>query len=130
METPRFRVSLGCPGRLFCWTGVLGSAREIHHALLVCTGPEVAVEDLGLPARAQRSRGPAVVPGSSGAEGVDAGALERALLALFERNLPNVYEHVERTLLRARLIAFGEIIGTLRSSAPGWLVKENPPVTG
>jgi sigma-54-specific transcriptional regulator len=122
-----------------------GNIRElensIHHALLVCTRGQVAAEDLGLPSNFERSLSIHAVPASSSVAEPDA-ALDGALLGLFEQNLPNVYERVERTLLRAayqycqqnqlqtarllgvsrnvvraRLIEFGEISGTLRTNA-------------
>jgi aliphatic sulfonates family ABC transporter substrate-binding protein len=114
-----------------------GNIRElenaVHHALLVCKNGLVSLDDLGLAqphyeAPLERAR-------PSGEQ-----LLEVAFGELFERNLPNLYEHIEaalmraaynychqnqlqtarllgvsRNVVRARLIQFGEIAGSLRS---------------
>lgn len=84
-----------------------GNIRElenaIHHALLVCRQQVVAPQDLHL----VDMRPQAVLPGEVA---VTAGlpvaaaapvSLESALLALFEQNVPNLYEHIEETVFRA-----------------------------
>jgi aliphatic sulfonates family ABC transporter substrate-binding protein len=127
-----------------------GNIRElenaIHHALLVCKHGEIAAEDLGVYA----VTGGALTLGREPPRNNPKGALEAALLELFEQNLPNLHEHIEssvmraayrychknqlqtarllgvsRNVVRARLIQFGEITGTLRAPA-----SERPPALG
>ncbi|HGM5583466.1 TPA: sigma-54 interaction domain-containing protein [Pseudomonas putida] len=84
-----------------------GNIRElenaIHHALLVCRQQVVAPQDLHL----VDMRPQAVLPGEVAVTaGLPAAAaapisLESALLALFEQNVPNLYEHIEETVFRA-----------------------------
>lgn len=84
-----------------------GNIRElenaIHHALLVCRQQVVAPQDLHL----VDMRPQAVLPGEVAVTAglpVTAAApvsLESALLALFEQNVPNLYEHIEETVFRA-----------------------------
>lgn len=84
-----------------------GNIRElenaIHHALLVCRQQLVAPQDLHL----VDMRPQAVLPGEVAVTAglpVPAAApvsLESALLALFEQNVPNLYEHIEETVFRA-----------------------------
>ncbi|HET7538312.1 MAG TPA: sigma-54 dependent transcriptional regulator [Polyangiaceae bacterium] len=118
-----------------------GNIRELenamHHALLLCHGAQVTAEDLRLsaldsnPVSAAR---PAVANGAHD-------ALEQALLELFDQDLPNLFERIEsavlktayhycshnqlqtarllgisRNVVRARLIQFGEIAGSIRGS--------------
>lgn len=81
-----------------------GNIRElensIHHALLVCRNQRVAPGDLHLVdmrssgIRQEQISAPAQV--ASGP--VD---LESALNALFEQNIPDLYEHIEETIFRA-----------------------------
>ncbi|WP_263141557.1 sigma-54 dependent transcriptional regulator [Pseudomonas sp. RIT-PI-AD] len=80
-----------------------GNIRElenaIHHALLVCRNRRVQPADLHLvelrtPASGS-ARGPAAETGAQPEV-----ALEQALIALFEKNLPNLYDHIEETLFR------------------------------
>jgi aliphatic sulfonates family ABC transporter substrate-binding protein len=115
-----------------------GNIRElenaIHHALLVCKQGSIRAEDLGLaPARAVKAKADPVSNGQS--------RLDLALGELFEQNVPNLYEHIEsvvmraayrychnnqlqtarllgvsRNVVRARLIQFGELAGTLRGA--------------
>jgi sigma-54-specific transcriptional regulator len=83
-----------------------GNIRElensIHHALLVCRNQRVAPADLHLVD--MRSPGirheqeQAVQAGHAVAGPVD---LEAALNALFEQNIPDLYEHIEETIFRA-----------------------------
>jgi aliphatic sulfonates family ABC transporter substrate-binding protein len=121
-----------------------GNIRELenalHHALLVCRNGVVAAEDLGVVL--QR-------PEPSLARPLGKPLLEAALDALFEQNVPNLYEHIEaavmrsayrfchnnqlqtarllgvsRNVVRARLIQFGELAGTLRSEKGERVVAE------
>jgi aliphatic sulfonates family ABC transporter substrate-binding protein len=120
-----------------------GNIRElenvIHHALLVCHGDSITPEDLRLTTLPPRASGSVPPPA---AESVARPGLEDALLALFEQNLPDLFAHVERMLIqeayrfcdrnqlqtarllgisrnivRARLIQYGEIAGSLRAPA-------------
>ncbi len=81
-----------------------GNIRElenaIHHALLVCRNQRVQPADLHLVdmrssgiRQDQASHAPPALSGS-----VD---LESALNALFEQNIPDLYEHIEETIFRA-----------------------------
>jgi sigma-54 dependent transcriptional regulator len=75
-----------------------GNVREvenaIHHALLVSHRGRITARDLGLAPRAAR-------PAPAGpAPGLD-GPLERALLALFDANVPVLHARVEETLFRS-----------------------------
>jgi sigma-54-specific transcriptional regulator len=122
-----------------------GNIRElenvIHHALLVCHGDRITPADLRLTKLQPRASSSVVPPAPAASAGI---GLEAALLELFEQNRPDLFAHVERTLIqeayrycdrnqlqtarllgisrnvvRARLIQFGEIPGNLRSpSAP------------
>jgi len=114
-----------------------GNIRElenvIHHALVVCQDREISLADLGFSPSLASARGsePPPEPGAP--------LLERALLELFDRNVPDLYQHIEerivraayrfcesnqlqtarllgisRNVVRARLIQFGEVTGTLR----------------
>ncbi|WP_437479225.1 sigma-54 dependent transcriptional regulator [Sorangium sp. So ce1014] len=75
-----------------------GNIRElenaIHHALLVCHGSRIAVADLRLSTLLPKT--PAPPPGNA-----QRSSLEDALLDLFDQNVPNLYEHVEETIIRA-----------------------------
>jgi len=138
-----------------------GNIRELenamHHALLLCHGTQITPEDLRLSAldsrtaprvrSVQRVDGSARSNAASGAHAQDSNAdgertaLELALLELFERELPDLFEHIEnvvlttayrycsnnqlqtarllgisRNVVRARLIRFGEIAGSVRGS--------------
>ncbi|HEX7454094.1 MAG TPA: sigma-54 dependent transcriptional regulator [Polyangiaceae bacterium] len=115
-----------------------GNIRElenaIHYALLVCSGPEIRASDLRLTTLQPKPN--AALPNAERES-----ELEAALVALFERNKPNLFEHIEervmraayrycdknqvqtarllgisRNIVRARLIQFGEIAGVLRTS--------------
>jgi sigma-54 dependent transcriptional regulator len=72
-----------------------GNIREldnvIHRALLVFHGPQVGPGDLRLESR-ERSAEPGIPPGKT--------QLEAALQALFEQNLPDLYERIEQTVMR------------------------------
>jgi sigma-54-specific transcriptional regulator len=80
-----------------------GNIRElenaIHHALLVCRNQLVQPSDLHLvDMRSSGIRNEAPVQISQSLPGpID---LESALTALFETNLPNLYEHIEETVFR------------------------------
>ncbi|WP_273820833.1 MULTISPECIES: sigma-54 interaction domain-containing protein [Pseudomonas] len=81
-----------------------GNIRElenaIHHALLVCRNQRVAPSDLHLvdmrPVSGVRQDEPA--PPTRAISGP--ADLEAALNALFERNIPDLYEHIEETIFR------------------------------
>jgi sigma-54-specific transcriptional regulator len=117
-----------------------GNIRElenvIHHALLICQGGEVRPEHLRLQHAPSRADAPAERAAVTPAR---LPALEAALIELFEDNPPNVFEEVERRLLRAayrycdrnqvhtarllgisrnvvraRLIQYGELQGSMR----------------
>jgi sigma-54 dependent transcriptional regulator len=119
----------------------------IHSALVVSGGPEILATDLHLnppslptPAPASAPAAPAVV-----ASGDPLAALDRALLTLYEHNLPDLHAQLEaavmrtafnychrnqlqtarllgisRNIVRARLLQLGEIAGGSRSG-------ESPP---
>jgi len=118
-----------------------GNIRElenaIHHALLVCKNGRIDADDLGL---AAARPAPLEVTPSAALENL----LEAAFADLFEQNLPNLHEHVEsalmraayrhcdgnqlqtarllgvsRNVVRARLIQFGALDGTLRGAGRG-----------
>jgi sigma-54-specific transcriptional regulator len=88
-----------------------GNIRElenaIHHALLVCRNERVQPEDLQLVDMRHagvRQESPPALSASSHALGHHESTtldLETALTALFEENLPNLYEHIEETVFRA-----------------------------
>jgi sigma-54-specific transcriptional regulator len=78
-----------------------GNIRElenaIHHALLVCLDQRVQPSDLHLVdvrLDAGRHEAPSVLPAAGD------GGLESALNALYEQNLPDLYDHVEEILFR------------------------------
>ncbi|QXI25513.1 sigma-54 interaction domain-containing protein [Pseudomonas vanderleydeniana] len=81
-----------------------GNIRElenaIHHALLVCRNQRVAPADLHLvdmrPVNGVRQE-ESVQPARAISGPAD---LEAALNALFERNIPDLYEHIEETIFR------------------------------
>jgi sigma-54-specific transcriptional regulator len=101
------RATLGAEAQALllkhAWPGNIRELENaIHHALLVCSAGHVAAEDLGLSMSPARSSGAEDASRlSTGEQTFDAGALEHALVALFEQNLPKAYERVERTLMRA-----------------------------
>ncbi|PTQ68998.1 sigma-54-dependent Fis family transcriptional regulator [Pseudomonas sp. GV071] len=86
-----------------------GNIRElenaIHHALLVCRNERVQPNDLhlvdmrtaGIRHDAPPSQAISHSPAVAAAAPVD---LETALTALFEQNLPDLYEHIEETVFR------------------------------
>src|SRR6188768_342794 len=119
-----------------------GNIRELenamHHALLLCHGAQITPEDLRLSALDSKA-----VTVTQGARSADAErtSFERALLELFEQELPNLFERIEhlvlstayqhcsrnqlqtarllgisRNVVRARLIRFGEISGSVRGT--------------
>ncbi|MDA8485431.1 sigma-54 dependent transcriptional regulator [Pseudomonas resinovorans] len=81
-----------------------GNIRElenaIHHALLVCRNEVVQPNDLHLvDMRTQAIRHEERLPSLPAAHGpVD---LDAVLNQLFEKNLPNLYEHIEETIFRS-----------------------------
>ncbi|TBU93996.1 sigma-54 interaction domain-containing protein [Phytopseudomonas dryadis] len=79
-----------------------GNIRElenaIHHALLVCRNQQVQPGDLHL-AEMRPSIGATEQP--SIAPVPQEVSLEAALNALYEQNLPNLYEHIEETIFRS-----------------------------
>jgi len=134
-----------------------GNIRELenamHHALLLCHGPQITIEDLRLsalephvangPRSGRRSSGADRVNGSKGSHDADSERtpLELALLELFDQELPDLFERIEnvvlktayrhcsqnqlqtarllgisRNVVRARLIRFGEIAGSVRGA--------------
>jgi sigma-54 dependent transcriptional regulator len=129
-------LSAGARARLLehSWPGNIRELENaIHHALLVCKHGEIAAEDLGVFTPAHSLDSERTRPDSHA-------ALEAALLGLFEQNVPNLHEHIEssvmraayrychknqlqtarllgvsRNVVRARLIQFGELTGTLRA---------------
>ncbi|NMZ26613.1 sigma-54-dependent Fis family transcriptional regulator [Pseudomonas protegens] len=80
-----------------------GNIRElenaIHHALLVCRQQRVAPGDLHLvdmrSSGIRQEQAPLAVPGLQAPAD-----LGRALQALFEQNIPDLYEHIEETIFR------------------------------
>ncbi len=73
-----------------------GNVRElenvVHHALLVCQHGRIAPRDLGLATFHPKSR-----TGEISAS--EMGALEAALLALYEKDLPGLHSRVEKVLM-------------------------------
>jgi sigma-54-specific transcriptional regulator len=73
-----------------------GNVRElenvVHHALLVSQGGRIDERDLGLVGFQPR-------PPAAAGRG-DTAALERALVDLYERNLPDLHAKVEEALMR------------------------------
>jgi aliphatic sulfonates family ABC transporter substrate-binding protein len=145
------RLSQGAERRLIehGWPGNIRELENaIHHALLVSKGGEIQPDDLGLSsaefalARKERYR--------VSTENL----LDAALAELFEQNLPNLHEHVEsalirrayrychnnqlqtarllgvsRNVVRARLIQFGEIQGSLRGAERERQGSDLPPAS-
>ena len=130
-----------------------GNIRELenamHHALLLCHGTEITPEDLRLSALDSRAK----TTGRAEAE-AERTSFEHALLELFEQELPNLFEQIEnlvlktayrycahnqlqtarllgisRNVVRARLIRFGEITGSVRGT-PKNRALEAREVTG
>jgi sigma-54-specific transcriptional regulator len=115
------------------WPGnVRQLENALHHALLVCKDKIIRPEDLNLASRC--------VPPQSDATLSETSALEKAVLELLRRNLPDTYERIEevvfrstyrfcgrnqvqmakvlgisRNIVRARLIRYREL-----DSAPRW----------
>ena len=128
-----------------------GNIRELenamHHALLLCHGSQITPADLRLSALSSRSSEGPLADGA-------AASLESALLDLFEQDIPNLFEHIEhrvlsaayrrceqnqlrtarllgisRNVVRARLIRFGEITGSVRG-APSNRAPDAREITG
>src|SRR6188768_2016983 len=122
-----------------------GNIRELenamHHALLLCHGAQITPEDLRLSALDSRVAQGARAVGSAGSADADRTSFEQALLEVFDQELPNLFERIEhlvlktayhhcehnqlqtarllgisRNVVRARLIRFGEISGSLRGT--------------
>lgn len=118
-----------------------GNIRElenaVHHAILVCHDSAIEPEDLRLTTLLPKAHGSVPPPPPARPDE----ALERALLELFEQDLPDLYQHVERALLvqayrycdrnqletarllgisrnvvRARLLQYGELLGSLSAA--------------
>ena len=116
-----------------------GNIRELenamHHALLLCHGSQITPADLRLSALDS----PALL--SARAADGERTSFEQALHELFQQDLPNLFEHIEnlvlktayhhcsknqlqtarllgisRNVVRARLIRFGEITGSVRGT--------------
>jgi sigma-54-specific transcriptional regulator len=125
-----------------------GNIRElenvIHNAVLLCSGPQISPRDLRL-----TTLQPAVVARPAG--GATRSLLDEALLERFEQGGPHLYERIEeavmraayrycennqlqtarllgisRNIVRARLIQFGEIPGTLRGSRQTDVASRTP----
>jgi aliphatic sulfonates family ABC transporter substrate-binding protein len=135
------------------WPGNIRELENVmHHALLVCQGDRITPSDLRLSTLLPRASGSAPPPAPAPAP-VRA-TLEGALRELFDQNQANVFEVVERALIqqayrycdqnqlqtarllgisrnvvRARLIQYGEIQGSLRGSSPPPPVANSEPVT-
>lgn len=117
-----------------------GNIRELenamHHALLLCHGAQITPEDLRLSALDSRAASGARAAGDDARS-----SFQDALLELFEQDLPSLFEHIEnlvlktayhhcsrnqlqtarllgisRNVVRARLIRFGEITGSVRGT--------------
>jgi aliphatic sulfonates family ABC transporter substrate-binding protein len=128
-----------------------GNIRElenaIHHALLVCKAGEIVAEDLGLGPTAFTPRRDQTAPEPDARD-----LLDSALSQLFEQNIPNLHEYIEsavmraayrychnnqlqtarllgvsRNVVRARLIQFGEIAGSLRAGGERKGSEPPPP---
>jgi sigma-54-specific transcriptional regulator len=137
LAVPRAPLGNEAQARLLAH-GWPGNIRElvnaIHYALLVCSGPEIRASDLRLTTLQPK-------PSAALPKAQRDSELEEALIALFERNAPNLFEHIEervmraayrycdknqvqtarllgisRNIVRARLIQFGDIPGVLRTS--------------
>ena len=126
-----------------------GNIRElenvIHSALVVSAGPEILATDLNLSPPSTPQHLPAPTPARSATapvaiSGDPLATLERALLALYDHNLPDLHAQLEaavmrtafnychrnqlqtarllgisRNIVRARLLQLGEIAGGARS---------------
>jgi sigma-54-specific transcriptional regulator len=117
-----------------------GNIRELenamHHALLLCHGTQITPEDLRLSSLDSR------VAASLRSAESERTSFEQALLELFEQELPNLFEQIEnlvlktaydycshnqlqtarllgisRNVVRARLIRFGAIAGSVRGTS-------------
>lgn len=139
----------------YAWPGNIRELENaIHHALLVCRNGAIEAEDLRLDSSASRPASapppatltPSVAPPSSHVatrqlHGFD--ALEAALEEIYESGIENIFERVERSVMRtafqhcernqvhtarllgisrnvvrARLIQYGEMNGQTRSTPP------------
>jgi sigma-54 dependent transcriptional regulator len=134
----------------YAWPGnVRELENAIHHALLVCRSGVIQPEDVrlngGIPPRPRTPTSPPPNPAGSTLDALDA-----ALRELFEVSSGDLYERVEHALLRtayqhcernqlqtarllgisrnvvrARLIQYGELNGSLRSTPPPGVTLES-----
>ena len=127
------------------WPGNIRELENaMHHALLLCHGSQITPEDLRLSALDSRVAAGARHARSDRHAAMADGertSLEAALLELFDQELPNLFERIEnlvlktayhycsenqlqtarllgisRNVVRARLIRFGEIAGSIRGT--------------
>jgi sigma-54-specific transcriptional regulator len=115
------------------WPGNIRQLENVmQHAIIMSPGPTIRPEDLRLPERAPLAPSASPAPSSGG-------DLEAALLKLFGQDLPDLHQRIERAVIRAayrysggnqlqtarllgisrnvvraRLIAAGELAGVLR----------------
>ncbi|KNX78385.1 Fis family transcriptional regulator [Pseudomonas sp. 250J] len=100
----RARLSIEAERKLLAhsWPGNIRELENaIHHALLVCRQQQVAPGDLHLVDMRPQALGQPEVTGLPAPGAVAPVTLESALLALFEQNIPDLYEHIEETVFRA-----------------------------
>jgi sigma-54-specific transcriptional regulator len=103
-----FAISDGAAQRLLehDWPGNIRELENVvHSALLVAQDGTVHPEDLALtaaPRRVDGGRGaPEAAPTPDAAPGAALAALERALLSLFEQDVPDLHARIEETVMRA-----------------------------
>jgi len=128
------------------WPGNIRELENaMHHALLLCHGTEITPEDLRLSAldslAAASAHGAHGARRAEESADSEHAPFEQALLELFDQELPNLFERIEnlvlktayrycshnqlqtarllgisRNVVRARLIRFGEISGSVRGT--------------
>jgi sigma-54-specific transcriptional regulator len=122
---------------LHSWPGNIRELENaIHHALLVCRHQVVQPADLHLAELrtvAIRQASAAAVEAGDAAEV----SLEQALSALFEKNLPDLFDHVEETLFRTAYrfchgnqLQTGRLLGISRNIVRARLEKIGELETG